>query len=403
MTPPYGGKITIAPSPQPPPALSVPGSKSYANRILIRASLHPAPLTINNISPSRDTQNLVQCLQRIGLQIVQEPRQLRVLGCFPQCERPSSQPISLATGDGGTTNRFLIPLLALGQNTYHLLPTGNMAQRPMTGFIPWLSGFGVCRGGFKICGPHPPAPAQVDCSQTTQIASALALAGHQVEPLNPRGPMAYWAMTCQVIEHGPHHPYSVPPDWSSAAFPLALGVLGGGVRIANLHSPDPLQADSLMLAILHQVGLSYRFSPRGLVVEGRPQAPLSFDCRQAPDLFAALIFLASYLPGESVLTGLENLRHKESDRLQEGVNLLQSFGIAHRRGDDFLAIVGGRPDQVPRDITTAPDHRMVMAAALFLRFNGGGSLGHPGEVGKSFPRFFKLMGFLPGESLGWQN
>ena len=371
-------------------SIVIPPSKSYANRALIRASIKKNSCRITNLPQARDTLFLMQCLEHVGLEIHKGKGEIEVVNSFPECEKPSPTPVKLNTGDGGTTNRFLLPFLALGKNEYHLYPQGRMMERPMGELGRNCDGLSKRHDHFKIQGPWPPRAIQVDCSFTTQIASAFLLSDYDVQVFNLAGPSAYLRMTHEVILNFDNE-YDVRPDWSCASFPLVLAALKGRAHVSNLKEKDPNQADSALLTVLEQVGAFSQLSSDGLTVKGHLKRPFQFDCRQAPDLFPALTFLASYLDGESTLSGLSNLKEKESDRLEECRKLLEVFGVSHRLERDSLAIWGRQPDKKIRALSTAKDHRIVMAAYLFLRFNGGGTLDHSGEVVKSFPEFFYIM------------
>lgn len=371
-------------------SIFIPSSKSYSNRALIRASIKKNNCIIKNLSSARDTLYLTQCLSHIGLEIREGKGQIEVVNSFPECEIPSPIPVRLHTGDGGTTNRFLISLLALGRNEYHLYPQGEIMRRPMDELQKHCDCLVKHQDYFKIQGPQAKKAIQVDCSTTTQVASAFSLLDYDVQVLNLKGPSAYLDMAQEVIQNFDSE-YNVKADWSSAAFPLALAALNGRVHINNLKERDTYQADSSLLNVLEQIGAQYQFSSDGLTVESYLKYPFQFDCHHAPDLFPALTFLASYLNGESTLTGLSYLRQKESDRPAECKKLLEAFGISYRLEQDSLLIQGKQPDEKVKSISTARDHRIIMTAYLFLRFNGGGTLNHAHEVAKSFPEFFNIM------------
>lgn len=371
-------------------SISIVSSKSYANRAIIRATLEEKSCVIRNLPKAKDTLTLIQCLRQIGIDIRESAGQIVVANSFPQCESLHPLPIKLETGDGGTTNRFLIPLLALGKNEYHFHPCGKMMERPMDEFRKHLKSFEKRGNYFKVKGSEKKKPIQVDCSTTTQIASAFMLVGHRVQLLNACNRSPYLSMTEDVIKNFAT-PYSIMADWSSAAFPIAFAVLAGTIQINNLKNIDSSQADSSILQIIEQIGAYYHFSVDGLTVKRNLKRPFQWDCSLSPDLFPVLTFLASYLEGESILKGFANLKHKESNRLSECIYLLDTFGVPYQLKQNVLVIKGRLPDNEKKNITTARDHRIVMLAYLFLRLNGGGTLNHANEVAKSFPEFFNMM------------
>ena len=91
--------------------VNIPTSKSYANRILILASLCPKEVSIKNLPQSTDVVKLISCLKKVGVLFQEEGNITKVINSFPDCETDDDDPILLETGDGGTTNRFLLSFL----------------------------------------------------------------------------------------------------------------------------------------------------------------------------------------------------------------------------------------------------------------------------------------------------
>src|SRR3989339_1533417 len=105
-----------------PTRIVVPTSKSYANRLLILAATDPREIHLKNLPPSSDVTAMIRCLQQVGVIIERyEGNSVIVKNCFPECEVQNNQITELLTGDGGTTNRFLLAFLARGKCRYRLL------------------------------------------------------------------------------------------------------------------------------------------------------------------------------------------------------------------------------------------------------------------------------------------
>jgi 5-enolpyruvylshikimate-3-phosphate synthase len=98
--------------------------------------------------------------------------------------------------------------------------------------------------------------------------------------------------------------------------------------------------------------------------------------------------------GSHKLTGVENLVHKESDRLSEVIKLA---GLFDRKisTDGKILFLEGKVGRVNKtiDLNMPDDHRMVMAGSLFLLHHGGGTIGPKGAVSKSYPEFFEIISF----------
>ena len=80
--------------------VSIPTSKSYANRILILASLCESRVTIKNLPQSTDVLHLISCLKKVGIIFKEEGKLLHVVNSFPSCETNDDNLVVLETGDG---------------------------------------------------------------------------------------------------------------------------------------------------------------------------------------------------------------------------------------------------------------------------------------------------------------
>ena len=115
--------------------INAPTSKSYSNRALICAAFSQNPVRIINLSDSTDVLTLLECLKKIGIDIQKKDNEIVITNSFPECEKLTDETITLESGDGGTTNRFLLALLALGKNKYSLKTKHGMSKRPMDGLL----------------------------------------------------------------------------------------------------------------------------------------------------------------------------------------------------------------------------------------------------------------------------
>ncbi len=387
--------------------MKVPTSKSVANRLLILASIFPKTWTLKDMPTSTDVETLIQCLSSIGLNIKRDADSIKIANTFPSCEKKTNEVIELVTGDGGTTNRFLAALLARGHNKYKLIPSEKMIERPMQELINALNTLGVNAsrdesGSLFIQGPmNKVTSVQVDCSRSTQFATAMALATSDMKitilPVKMENSEKYFTMTKTLIDRAKKGitDYYINPDGSGVGYPLAMACFGGKVTLENVHEVDPEQADFAIIELLKKMNANIEWTKDGLTLTGDRELK-SFDANASiyPDLMLTLAFLASYATGISNFSQLEILKHKESDRLEEMLSMLKQFKVKHsyQAQEDKLTIYGPASKQGKMTITPAIDHRVVMVSYLFLRKNSGGILHHCHAVKKSFPDFFKIMG-----------
>ena len=192
--------------------------------------------------------------------------------------------------------------------------------------------------------------------------------------------------------------YEVEGDWSAAAFFLAaVAVAGGELEVGPL-DPASRQGDRAVLRILADAGLNFDWRDRTLIVRGPIVAPLSADLSDTPDLFPALAAAAACAPPGSRFSGLDHLKHKESDRLATMVANLEQLGARLTvRGPELQ--VEATIDSIPdgsRRVTAANDHRIAMAMAVAALGAGRVELDDPSCVSKSFPRFWNIWESLVG-------
>ena len=137
--------------------------------------------------------------------------------------------------------------------------------------------------------------------------------------------------------------YAIEADASSASyFWAAAAITGGRVTIANL-SGDSCQGDAAFPGVLEQMGCTLESAADGLTVQGGRLRGITVDMAAMPDLVPTLAVVAAFAQGETVITGVAHLRHKESDRLAAVATELQKMGIAARETADGLVIPGGTP------------------------------------------------------------
>lgn len=386
----------------------LPTSKSHSNRALIVGAIKGNGFEVQNLSSSTDVLSLLSCLEKIGLKIIHGNNSVSFMNSFPDCEKETLENvIDLKTGDGGTTNRFLLALLSRGKKSYRLFPAEKMSERPMDDLLNPLLLSGVTietntngawitvRGPLKLSS----GKLSIDCQKSTQFASAMMLALNglplEVELKNVHSSETYLKMTEFILHQTlTQNFYQCPVDFSSLSYPLALALLKGRVLVKNCMELDPMQADSQFISLMKNAGGDIQWTSQGLLATSQNKlSPIDVNGSECPDLIPTLAFMAAHIEGRSILRNLSVLRHKESDRLAEILSLLKklSVDVHFNESSDELIIKGSNKIYPAAHIKTARDHRMVMTAYLFLRANSGGELEEIDCVEKSFPYFLKAM------------
>ena len=401
--------------------LTLPGSKSYTHRALIAAALAPGESILANALKAEDTELTAQALAGLGADLDWQGHTIRVLGTGGHL-KPVADPIFL--GNSGTSMRFLTAVVALGSGTYRLTGTARLCERPMGELLEALNNLGVqatseqgngCPPVTVTGGSFTGGITRLSGAVSSQFLSALLLIG----PLAPKGveieisgelvSRPYVDVTLSVLtafgitfsreayrrfiipggQSYRNHQYDIEADASSASYFWAAAALTGGrMTIANLDL-ESIQGDIDFLSVLARMGCHLISSPQGLTVEGCHLRGIHMDMSAMPDLVPTLGVLASFADGETVISGVAHLRHKESNRLAAVVTELGKMGITAEETPDGLRIIGGTPQGA--EIETYDDHRIAMSFAVAGLKAKGVVIHNPDCVAKSFPDFWEYF------------
>lgn len=196
--------------------------------------------------------------------------------------------------------------------------------------------------------------------------------------------------------------FDIEGDWSGAAPLLAAGAIFGDVEVEGLDT-ESLQADISIMDILIQAGasMSQLDAPHGPIhVSRAPLSAFDADLSNCPDLFPTVAVLAAFCPGDTHLSGVERLRHKETDRAAAIEEMLRKMGVPVTVEEDMMTITGMALTQriltgnllKGGKFTSYGDHRMVMALSLAsLGASGKVEIDDTSCVAKSFPSFNELF------------
>lgn len=388
-----------------PSVLKCPTSKSYANRALILASLKPGNVVLKDMPLAKDVSDLIEMLKYLGLELIQENKIVTIKNSFPECEKQAHSAILLPGSEGGTTVRFIASFLALGKNEYHIPLEGRLAERPIKPLIDFISD----NGGFaeisnkilKIKGPIKISGEKIfiNCSESTQFASSVLhlqmKESFELNYENLKVSKSYLLMTEKVLKDlREDNEYIIPPDYSSLGYIIAWAVLNQDILITNVLNNDLYQADSYLLKVLDRIGSKFEFTSKGLqIYKSENLKTFDVDGSKCIDLVPTLIYLASFIKGKSSISNVSFLRHKESDRLEEMMKILNYFNVSYSYDEKvdtlFVGDISKKVENVK--IETAFDHRMVMVAGLFCKSLGGGEVAPKDCISKSFPDFFTLF------------
>jgi 3-phosphoshikimate 1-carboxyvinyltransferase len=262
-------------------------------------------------------------------------------------------------------------------------------------------------------------PVHMEAGESSQFTSALMLIGPYVSgglEILPSGKAVsapYIDMTAQLmreagaeveisgerisVSEGGYRAahFDVECDWSAASYIYAFLALmrRGSIDLPGL-TKSGLQGDERVARIFSQFGVRTEFHSRGarLLATGFVEAPGEIDFVDCPDLAQTVAAVATGLRQPLKLTGLQSLRHKETDRIAALKSELAKCGVLCRAGDDYLELVDFKVSNGVPTIATYDDHRMAMAFAPLAVVFGEINIEDPEVVSKSFPSFWDVAG-----------
>ena len=323
--------------------------------------------------------------------------------------------------NSGTTLRLMSGIAALFNSETRFIGDESIRKRPMGPLLDSLSKCGArCssedgKAPLTIRGPVTESTLYIDGSTSSQFVSSVLmmspLIGRPVDIVLTGKTVSrpYIDITLSMMrkfgvtvteKDGVFHTepqsyrpcdYTVPADFSSAAFPLVAGGLSGKVTVHNLDMDDP-QGDKRIVDILKEAGCGISVSGDSVTCsEARELKAMDIDMSDIPDLFPIVCVLMSTAKGTSRLYGAPHLRFKESDRIALTEQMLRALG-ADITGTEDGCIINGVSRLKGGRIEHNGDHRMMMAAAVAsLISDGPVTMDDDGCWNVSFPGFPETM------------
>jgi 3-phosphoshikimate 1-carboxyvinyltransferase len=411
--------------------IAVPGDKSISHRAMMLSGIAEGTSEVTGFLASEDCLASLAAMRALGVHIEQpSPTHVVIRGAGLRGLQDARRTLDM--GNAGTAMRLFTGLLSAQDFNSQLIGDASLMKRPMERVAKPLREMGAdvrTRGGtppVDIGGGHrlhgieyrmPVASAQVKSavllaalyadSSTTVIAPALSR-DHSERMLASCG-VRLDIDGLRTTLHPPralaNQRLNVPGDFSSAAFFIVAGLLGAageGLLIQNV-GMNPTRTG--LLDILRSMGgnidiqnaretgaepvadLLVRASAlRGIQVPVQ-LVPLAID--ELPVLFVA----AACAAGETVVTGAEELRVKESDRIAAMSAGLQTLGVAHSVLPDGMRIEGRGAGSAfsGGEIDSFGDHRIAMSFVIAsLRAAKSISIRDVANVATSFPGFVAL-------------
>lgn len=396
--------------------VDVPPSKSYTHRAMLMSALSKGKCVISNPLDSFDTRATIDAVRAMGANVSIDGDNITI-----DSTNLHAPDRVIDVLNSGTTMRLMTGIASLFDVPVTITGDESIRKRPMRSLLDALQGCGVqClsndgRAPVTIKGPINGSEIRIDGSVSSQFVSSMLmmspLIGKPVDIIVEGNPVSkpYIEITISMmrkfgvevqrtdsgfhIEPQQYVPcdYTIPSDFSSAAFPLVAGGLSGSVTVEGLDMDDP-QGDKRIVDILRDCGCDVTVEDGTITCSsnGRPKA-LDIDLSDIPDLFPIIAVLLSTAEGTSHLYGAPQLRFKESDRIASVERMLRTLGADIAGTEDGCIINGVKRLKCGR-IEHLGDHRLFMSAAIAsLICDGFISMDNDGCWNVSYPGFVEKM------------
>lgn len=405
--------------------IQIPGDKSISHRGIMLGALARGTTKITNFLQGADCLSTIRCFRQMGIEVENSCKEVLVHG--KGLHGLSAPHQILDAGNSGTTVRLLSGILAAQNFPSTITGDASIQKRPMKRVMDPLTQMGACiesqnqNGcaplnihGTQLKGIHyqsPVSSAQVKscvllaglyADQKTSVTEPTVSRDHSERMLSYLGAEVAVQGTTVTIEPEPElnaRDIQVPGDISSAAYFIAAGLLvpGSQILIKNM-GINPTRSGILKVCRAMGADIQYlnekndcwepsadllvTYSPlKGTVIEGDIIPTLI-------DELPIIAVMAAFAQGETIIRNAEELRVKESDRIQTVTDNLSAMGADITAAPDGMSIRGGQP-LTGASIRTCKDHRIAMSFAVAgMAAKGVTSLDDAQCVAISYPQFF---------------
>ncbi|HDZ31561.1 3-phosphoshikimate 1-carboxyvinyltransferase [Pseudoalteromonas sp. AS84] len=405
--------------------VTLPGSKSLSNRILLLAALASGTTVVENLLDSDDIRHMLGALKLLGVNVtLNEERTVATVEGVGGVFKTPSEPLFL--GNAGTAYRPLTAVLAAVSGEYELIGEPRMEERPIGHLVDALQTL----GGDVTYTKHKDYPplkivggqinggeVEIDGSISSQFLTALLMAAPLFNGdtnITIKGTLVskpYIDITLGVmarfgidVEHSDYVTFNVKGgqqyqsverimvegDASSASyFVAAAAIAGGEIEIKGVGAKS-VQGDIGFAKVMEQVGAKIDWYDERLVVRKGELNGVDIDANAIPDAAMTLATVALFAKGKTAIRNIYNWRVKETDRLYAMATELRKVGAEVVEGEDFIEIT---PPEHFNDVAidTYDDHRIAMCFAMVAVGGKPITINDPKCTYKTFPTFFNVL------------
>jgi 3-phosphoshikimate 1-carboxyvinyltransferase len=406
--------------------VTLPGSKSITNRILLLSAIAKGETTIKHPLQSDDTHHMIEALKILQVDLTQkENGDILIQGARGQFKNKSAE---IFLGNAGTAFRPLTAALAFSQGDYMLSGVPRMHERPIKDLVDALLQLNADITYLNEEG-YPPlkiSPSEIIINGSVKIRGDIS--SQFLTALLMAIPLTKKEVSIEIVGDLISKPYIditlnlmnrfgvqvkkidwqyfvipgsggyvspgeifVEGDASSASYFLAAGALAGDIEVKGI-GKNSIQGDIKFTEALTLMGAEIQ------ILEGSIKASkastlqaINLDCNHIPDAAMTLAVLALFANGTTKLHNIGSWRVKETDRIKAMATELKKLGAEVVEGEDFIEITPPLHIKENIEIDTYDDHRMAMCFSLVSLKNIPIIINDPACVNKTFPTYFEVL------------
>lgn len=406
--------------------IRIPGDKSVSHRSIMFGAIAEGTTTVEGFLQSDDCLSTIDCFQKLGVEISIEGDKVKIISKgITHWKEPDE---ILYTGNSGTTTRLMLGILAGSSVSSVLIGDESIQKRPMRRVTDPLKQMNA-----KLIGRENGqfTPIAVEGTQLQAIHYKMSVASAQVKSaillaaLNANGETVVEEIetsrdhTEKMLKHfGANIAVDnktirllggqklngtavvVPGDISSAAFFLVAGAIvpsskltltNVGLNPTRTGIMDVLQAMGASFTVNDAVNSSHE-EMGTIEIESSPLVGTEIGGELIPrliDEIPIIALLATQANGKTVIKNAEELKVKETNRIDAVVNELKKLGANITATDDGM-IIEGPTTLHGGDLLTYGDHRIgMMAAVASLITTEPVTIDNAGCIAVSYPTFFE--------------
>ena len=406
--------------------VTLPGSKSITNRILLLSAIADGETVIKHPLQSDDTNHMIEALKILQVDLTQNKNgDIHIKGSQGQFKNRSAE---IFLGNAGTAFRPLTAALSFSQGNYMLSGVPRMHERPIKDLVDALLQLNANISYLNQEG-YPPlkiSPSEIIVNSSvkirgdisSQFLTALLMAipltkkEVSIEIVGDLISKPYIDITLNLMSRFGVHVKKI--DWqhflipgssayvspgeifvegdaSSASYFLAAGALAGDIEVKGI-GKNSIQGDVKFTEALALMGAKIKTLEASIKVSKvKTLQAINLDCNHIPDAAMTLAVLALFANGTTKLHNIGSWRVKETDRIKAMATELKKLGAAVVEGEDFIEITPPLHIKEDVEIDTYDDHRIAMCFSLVSLKNISITINDPACVNKTFPTYFEVL------------